>query len=541
MAYKIQFEYKDAGKKGGPSQFQRQRQQLAGMQKKQISSPQNINKSINQTKNLDSSIKKLIDSNKKLERAVQKQARTSALGGAGKVAGGAGKGASLGGIGASIPIAGAALGITGFAISKINQVADAYISLAGQQKGTAGIAGMYKKRQGMFLANEVASGIKSYTMQSGKFSGAKEATSGKSFKAAIQMGNVFGTSPEETMRQSGIIKRAGGDYSKTLYGAAGAGIETELPTLMQGIASTLEEAVKNGVNSSDMARDLGKEMTSLTMATQTQSVDAAMRIVQTFKGTQQQITRGQVGGYQQIMGWKAGQTMLQEQLSDPKQREAFIKKMQESGVISEQQSAGLGGLSGNVSMQQIQDIMGVGGTKILTERTLSQAGEATALRYTMAEQQKIYGKSIEGKQQAWNVYSSMNPQGMSQEQFFASYESAGKGLPTTDTTQAGEKIVSGKSKQAMRTEAGISAVREGARQGMTFEYGAKFAETSLKFEKSMMKLADTAMPAAEGALLGLNTAAGGLNKTITAINKELENIQKVGFKKYLKDLINPFN
>jgi hypothetical protein len=547
MDYKIKFEYKDAGRG-----IDRQRKQLESLVKKQSGSGAAAqaggakDAGVQQTGKLNDSIKKLIDSNKSLERAVSRSGRGAAAGG-GATGGGRFGDTGIGNVGSSLPYIGAVVAIVGFALNKINQVADAYLSLGMQQKGNAGITGTNNVSSALFSAAEIGGGRKAYAMQTGRFASGRGAINQNS----LRMANIFGLSPEEVLGQAGTFARVGKEaaYGSAMYGAAGAGIETELPILMSALSSELEEAVKNGVDASSMAESIGGELTALTMRTQTKSVDAAMKIIQSFSSTKEAVSRGQVGGYQNVMAWKAGRDMLVETMSDPTKRASYLEQMQKAGVISAEESGRLGSMQ-DVSLKSIQDIVGVGGVKVLTERMISQTGEGEMLRRSILQQQKYFGTDAKGARAAWNVYANQGGSA-TQEQFFAAYQNAAAGVPAA-SIQAGQGVLGAQENVALTSISATAMGRQNEREAMTFRYGERFTREALKFEKAMMNLTSKSMPAIG---LGLDFMSSGIENATAAfevlcdvlgkITEKLGNLFDLssmmpdGLRGASEDLINP--
>jgi hypothetical protein len=416
--YGITFEYKDVGKN-----IANVRQRVAAAQKKAAQTAAGIpaaGMNAGVIKRLDNTFQKLIQSNKNLETTIKS---TSGISPAGTTPGGRTPGfrpglggggrAGFGGIGASIPIAGAPIALTGFVVKKMQQITDAYISKVLEQKETAGLGGFRTGAIGTYLGAERSAARKAYAMATGRFDAPKIST------VEAQYGGVFGLGAPEVRRQAGIFARAGADYGQTVTQALGVGVETELPILMRGIADELEEAVKKGINTSDMAQDLGKEISSITMRTETKNVDAALNIIRSFKSVKEAVGRGKIGGIEQLYTRQATQDLLMERLKDP----AYLLRLRKTESISKRQYEKLAEFQGRGDYGELRKIMGTGTTEYLTQKVAREARSTEILKQKFKNIRKQWGSGIEGMQRA-QVFAAQQGWSLSPEQFITMYKEA---------------------------------------------------------------------------------------------------------------------
>ena len=455
-------------------------------------------------KSLNSSITKLIASNKQLASAMGKGA---AGGGAGRASGAgmaAAGGAGIGGVGASIPMVGAAIALTGFAVQKINQIGNAYISLAGQQKGSAGLGGFKTKGQGMYLAGEMGAGMKAYAQGTGKFL----PPGAKAERGALDVGAIHGLSAQETLGQAGTFKRAGASYQGAAYQAAGAGIQTEIPTLLTGMAGIMEEAIKNGINTSDMSKDLGKELLTITEATGSKSVDAALNIVRSFKGTKTQVGEGKLGGMAGLYTAQAGRDMFMKKFSGDKRAE-FLQSL---SMDPEQRIKAMA-LGKDANWNDFQKAVGTTALGVEEEFTRKQSTAKMALGAVGAIQ-KQRGTSSEEMHRA----ATYNAEAFGgKENFKALWQAAKEGKTPEQylkEKEEGRKSVKGMAKKVTGGRAGYAVKQEGLKQSLVFEYGEEFAKTSLQLNKSMVDIVKT-LNGEEGT--GVNTALKGVATTASTV------------------------
>jgi len=492
MDYKIKLEYKGIGKQATANR-QRALQAQRGLEKKAGSTSQpTINRDLlTSIKSLNTSIKQLITS-------INKSSGIGRGGGGGGGVGHAlGGAAGLGGVGASIPIAGAAIALAGFTIQKINQIGAAYIEKTGLQRGSAGIGG-FRRGQGMYNAADIGAGMKSYATASGKFSGNSAVN-----KAAIGIGGIYGMNAGDVLGQAGMFSRAGANYAGTAYHAAGMGIESELPALMTGLTGILEEAVKNGINTSDMSKDIGREITALAMATPGRSVDAAMNMVRGFQGVKGMTERGKMG--ESLEGMYSAQStkdILVRRLTGAGNTD-YMARLVDSGMISEKQQKALMGIGANASYGDIQKTIGAAGAHTLFKNVAQETSPEKLMMETTRRIQKQYGSGAEGFQ----MFSTLADQlGWSdtQAQRRAKWTAA-QGL-AIDATGKGKSILGSMETNISKSPVGMGIRQEQRRENLVFKYGEKFAEASIKMEVAMIKLADKAAPAAITALDGLEKA-----------------------------------
>jgi len=526
--YKIKFEYEGLGKKasaGRQNALQAQKKSMGlpeiskPLSKKGISTQQGFGKeTVSSIKVLNKSIKKLISSNESLAKNIK---GSSALGRGGSGGGLGAGGAGIGRIGASIPILGAAIAAIGFSVQKINQIGNAYIEKASQQLGNVGIGG-FRRGEGVYNAAQMGAGMKAYGMGAGQF-----ATGATPNKTALQMGGVFGLSAEETLRTAGQFKRAGANYQQAAYTGAGAGIQTELPMLLTGMADILTEAIRDGVNTSDMSKDLAKEVSALTMRTPGKSVEAALNIVRSFQGVQKGLAGGKMGTAQGLFAAKASQQMLMERITGKGGKE-YIKSLEDQGFISAKQAKAMGGLEKGTGFEKFLETSPSAAYSLLRKFT-AEASPAMLQKRTIGIMKSKFGDTPEGRQRAYDFALS---QGFSENQ--AQLETLMQ--PGQDigkkTTEAGRRVLAGKSKQVERSEAGMTVQRQRVRENLIFKYGNEFAKSSLKMEKAMISLAEGVMPVASAAISKLGEVTAEASKSISTsienfgkLNKKMSNMK----------------
>jgi len=506
MEYNINFKYKSGGGTAssgmGAVTSARQRAIQASQRSAQVGTvkpDENSRKLVDSNIKLTTSILKLNQSVTMLTAVMKNRPVGGGGGGTAPVLGGNSGNSGLGSVGAALGFVGVPVALAGFAVQKINQIGNAYIEKVSQQKGTVGIGGFRTERVGAYLGPEVSQAYKAHRMATGKFKGDID-------PLALKMGTIYGLSAEEVGRQSGQMARFGQSYGGIAGIGASAGIETELPRFTQAIASELEEAVKKGINASDMTSDIGEEVAKLTANTRTQSVEMALNIIGKTKSTKESAAKGQISGMESLMTWKAGESKLMEQLQG-KERNNLISKLEEQGLLEKGEADKLrtGDVSkgGAINSQYIRQVIGQGGYSSLVRDTISGMSGGESARRSMLEVQKVWGTGTKAFRQ-WNaMYPSMGGD-LEQNEVLAMWKTA-QDPRKFDKVVGGEKIK--KQFAAVEETAPMLGVQKAQMMDdLLYKYGNSFATASLKMEKELIRMADalakTAIPAIEKAFGG---------------------------------------
>jgi hypothetical protein len=502
MDYNINFKYKSGGGTASSGMGA-----IAGMRSKAIQA--STKQGATGTLRPDDSAKKLIDTNIKLSTNILKLNQSVTMltatiknrglgggGGGGMGAGAGGGNSGLGSVGAALGYIGVPVALAGFAVQKINQIGNAYIEKVSQQKGSVGVGGFHTGRQGAYLGPEVASAYKAHRMSSGRFAGDVD-------PMAFKMGTIFGQSAEEVGAQSGAISRYGLSYGNIASTGAAAGIETELPKFMQAISGELEDAVKNGVNASNMSSDIGQEMAGLVSNSANKNVEMAMGIVSKTRASKESAAKGQISGMESLMTWKAGQSKLMEKFGS-EDRESFVSNLEKQGLISSDEAKKLRtgdiGQGGAVSEQFIRQTVGQGGYSALVRDTVTGMGGAESARLSMKEVQKTWGTGVQSFRQ-WNaMYPGMGGE-LGQNELLTLWKTASD--PKKFDKVVGKQKLEKKFKETEGEVPLLGLKKTEMMDNLLYEHGLSFANTTLKMEKALIKmadtLADTAIPALEKA------------------------------------------
>jgi hypothetical protein len=170
---------------------------------------------------------------------------------AGTMAGMAARGPNIGGIGASLPIVGAGIAALGFTIQKINQIGNAYIELSGQQLRSVGMGG-FRRGQGIFGATEMGAGMAGFARGTGEFAANVDPMEAR-IRDPLAIATRYGLPAEQTLRQAGVFRRAGGRIERAAgEAAAGGRIQADMPVLLTGMSSILEDAMRSAIDTSEM-------------------------------------------------------------------------------------------------------------------------------------------------------------------------------------------------------------------------------------------------------------------------------------------------
>lgn len=513
--FNIKFKYEGMGKAasiGRQSAISASRQQIDSARKKIEKKPDKTS-DISALKTLDLSIKKLIDSNKSLERAISGRGGGSPGGGGGGTP--MGGSAGFGRIGASIPLIGAGIAALGFTIQKVNEIGNAYIEKTSQQIGNVGVGG-FRFGQGVYRSAEMGAGMKAYGMATGRF----ETGRGSINRTALNVGAIYGLSAEEALGTAGKFKRAGANYQGAVFQGAGMGIQSELPILLSGMASVFEEAIKNGVDTSNMGKDMAKNISALALATPGKSVDAALNIMKSYTGIKGGLERGQIGGLEGMYGMRATRTSLMSRLTG-KEGKNYLKDLKSQGYITEEQFNAASKLGPGSSFADLQRTMGtIGADTLFRKQAAEMTPEKLAIE-SMKQIQQQFGTGAEGFQQ-WNLINRGGTLGkVSQSK--ALWDVASGKISMEDMQKKGAGIISGKAAEVQRSAAGMGVSRDIMRENLVFKHGAAFADASMKMEKAMITVADTAIPIATKGITALGNAATGLATKLDSLIKIMSN------------------
>jgi hypothetical protein len=532
MDYKISFEYKGIGKQA--SQARQKAIQAQKSAEKKAGTQAGSSQSLSINREFISSINKLIDSNKRLEAAVR---RSAGMGGGGGKPGGGGGGGDSGGGGAAIGRAGSSLvgvgvitGIAGFIIQKVQQVANAYIEKTSQQKRSVGLGG-FRYGAGLYDAAEMGSGMEAFAKSSGEFAHGRR-TSGKRAEAGLTMarkvGQAYGLSAEETFGMAGTYERAGSKISTTAMVGRGLGIESEMPAFLQAIAGTMEEAISSGLDASELARTMDKNLASLTALTPGRSVQAAMGIIKAGQGAQQKSAKGKVGDYEGYYAFQTSKNLVAEKLKDKK----FIKRLVKEGIFTEEETKDFEG----ADYDTISRKMGATDAEYLRRKVMAEADPGRVSLGIVGEMTK--GQNAKERRAAFIRGQDQNMSFTEAQWNVANrhLDKRGREMPNWMMSKT-EKMegVKGVFKDMSRVEGSsvmFGSIRGNKRDEMIFKYGASFAQTSMEMERQMLKFAETSIPAVIEAMDLLKLAVTKTAEGASNIDKKVNDFKNQLREKY---------
>ena len=483
------------------------------------------------SRKLIESNKLLIKSIKELEKAV-KAGRENTRGageraGMGRGGGGGGEATvgGMGGIGASIPVLGAVMAVAAFTMQKVAQIGHAYLSKAGEQAGTAGVGGFQAQGYGMYNAAQIGAGLKSSAMNSGKFG---NGTMGPGETTAMQVGGIFGLSAEETFGHAGTLTRAGGSYANVANVGAGAGIQTQLPMFISAIAGELEEAVKNGMNSSDIAGTIAQDLAAVVQATGNKDVTTALNITKSMSSLLASGRKGQVDSLEGMLAWKGSQKkMLGDMNTD---REGSVNALLKNDVISQEEADKLKGIKGNITGQDIDSALGPGGLTYLTKNRMQSQGEAGTFAVVAEGLKETFGTGRQAMRTASNISDSMG--GIGSTEVKTAYN---MGKSSKSDQEAGAAAIAAKHAGVVSGEAGMSINLQNQMEAELLLRGKAFAAATVEAETGLISLAEVGI---KGVSEGFKSMEEGMKK-IKGLMDEVTAAGGLG--EWIKDKINPFN
>lgn len=555
MDYNINFKYQSGGKTGGALG-------VAGINRQKAIQ---ASKGATGTLKPDDASRKLIDSNVKLTNSILKLTQVVSKlsspggGGGGSGSGHPGRNTFMGSFAGSAmgTSVGSVTDIVGWTVQKINQIGNSYIEKTSQQAKSVGVGG-FRRGMGMYDAAEMGAGMKAYGMASGKFADERHWTGkyekddkgrfvrdekGNKIKKtafnvqanedAIQMGNIYGLSAEQTLGQAGTFKRTGANYSNAVNMGAGVGLESELPAFISALSSTLEEAVKSGLDTSEMRKDMSSSLLSMVKATPGGSVEGAMRIARSGAVTKASGASGQVTDVKGILGWKYGQQKAIESINRPADKKtgtpSGLQELLEEGIIDYNQYKSLSQKRGSLTEADLYK----GGVNFsfLTQKAIEKSSDQDLA-------QGIYKGGL-------NTFKGMDTGVMSQIMGYLPSENAVLHGAVTDPVIENKKtIAKGKSKLGKKSAAvtgsvaGYGVELNRMKENTLLNEGKPFAEAAIAMEKVLLKLATNAAPMAVDALklLGVaaKTVAGEISGAKNIIGK-FDKLSKTGKAKFFLD------
>lgn len=562
MDYNIKFSYKQMGQKSAGI-----RQRVLKSQKSASSQAQMASASGRQTltslKTLNSSILKLIASNKDLAAAIKRSSGGGFGGGGRSGGGGLGLGsAGMGRIGGSIPIIGAGIAAAGFLVQKINQIGKAYIAKTQEQIGTVGQAG-FRFGRGVYNATQMGAGMSEYAKATGQFgtetynywSKKKEwrdvpknvpawkkyrgrmvynDDKGKFFyesrllsgqrnistpdKTAMQLGAIYGMSSQQSLGMAGQFKRGGANLTMAAQTAAGMGIQTELPMLLQGMASILSDAVREGIDTSAMSDDMAKNLAEITMRTPGKSVEAALSMVRSSAQVQKEVSKGKVGSFEGLMTAQATQRSLMERLTG-KGGAKYIDRLVRSGEITTKEADKLLDLKKGSKFEDLGKTLGGKGAYYLLRKQAAEADKSDILRKKFDIFREKFGTGVGGLREAAGLASTLG-YSLSQDQISQLWYKP-------NMSKEGFQEILSKGKQKLGTrERGVmtSAPATGVYQSRQLEnlllkYGGQFAQATVTMQNSLINLATVGIGPAQKGLSMLYKSMTKLSSLIDKTSK----------------------
>jgi hypothetical protein len=253
--------------------------------------------------------------------------------GGGGVGGGAGGG--IGGIGASVPIVGAFVGALGYITQQVMRVGRANIEKRMEQMSTAGITGGVLRDSLSQTMSIAQSGqyLRERAISAGRYAQGRPWQYQEGPTAAMLYGSTFGQAPQEVARTVGLLDVSTGGQGERAFERiadqlVSGGVETEMPAVIGAITDVMEEAVREGVNNSDMASDMAKEVSLLTAGASNRQARAALQTIQNMMTVQKSVAGGEFSSVAQYRMYRSAEKMLS--------RKGVQEKLIQSGYFTEQ-------------------------------------------------------------------------------------------------------------------------------------------------------------------------------------------------------------
>jgi hypothetical protein len=335
--------------------------------------------------------------------------------------------------------------------------------------------------------------------------------------AANMMGNygkMFGIGGGEIGKMnsifnltSGGLKQGQKTFGNVLGISEAGGMGTHAKGLMDAIVGTMEEAVKNGVNNSDLAEEMAMEIAVVQKANpMMKHIDVALKAQKSQMQMQQEVARGNVSGVGTQMMYGYAQKRVQELVSKGDVNNPFIKQALELGLIKKGQlgstldaatlQASIGLYSEQNPLEQRQAL-----NKGLTDYGGGDPAQTALLgRYLQIGGHETVTSSLLQTNAAQKA-------GLMQKEINKSSRTGGivNELPA---------ISGGSTQMALNNNLSLEVA-------LLSKPAAKAAQAVHKFNMRMVDIAANSAPAVEKAIQGMDIAMGAL---ATGIGKSMEKI-----------------
>jgi hypothetical protein len=406
-------------------------------------------------------------------------------------------------------------GVIGYAIHKVNEIGSAYIEKASEQAKSVGYVG-FRRGQGMYTGAEVGAGMKEYAKATGRFQNVT-----KPDKTAMSVGAMYGLSAEETLGVAGHFTRGGANYGKSAQQGAGMGIQTDLPILLKSMGDTFEESVRDGVDTSQMGKDMAATMAQITLKTPGRDIGAVTNMIKQFDGVKSNLERGKMAGFEEMYAFRATKQSLMSKLTDTGEEGlAFREKLLKEGHIDEKGFAAISKLGKGSSYEDLQRGLGPLGAEYLRKKETGETDPVTLMRETQRIRMDEYGKGTRGLYAETSLNDSLGGS-QKQWQIKAVRDAIKEGKPI-DVTKKGEEVISKGEKAVSEGPSGIAMQKILMHENLLLNYGLSFANAAMKMEKSLMNMAEKAAPGAIKALNGLSNVADKVSDGLTRASKNFK-------------------
>ena len=396
--------------------------------------------------------------------------------------------------------AGGALGALGFILDKTLEIGQKNIQKRMEQIETMGVTGLltstvsslmtisqsaeYLKARAMVRGTELETGEKMYRRQTAaQLYGAKYGVGAGEVGKTVGLLDVFGErgKGEETFAKIADILSEGG-------------IQTQLPIVIREMTGAMEEAFREGLDSSEFATGFADQIANMTMLNlgRTQS---AIATVKKEMNIQKAVEKGEFGSYAAYQMYKAGESMLG--------RKDIQEMLVQQGLLAEGEDATkVTAYRKRAFVQRISAIAPEEQRKVFGRKMVEQFGqigktpqERLANFLNMMQDLKIEERGIS----AQNIYE----------------EATGK------TTRKGEALT-GKQESAMKNMAittdytQVLSVRNQLDAAMLSEAANRIGDTTVRINTSLIKMAETlggkSIPAIDTLNMVIDGAGMAINK-----------------------------
>lgn len=317
--------------------------------------------------------------------------------------GGGDGGGGMGRIGAAAGLAGIPITALAYVTQKILAVGEAHIAAKMAQRGTMGLVGT-QLGSGYMMAGEMGEYKKQQLLTRG---GSFDTSNLKTSQTALNYRMRFGLGPGEVAKTQALMDRVNPESKEDNFKSitdrlTKNNIAAELPLVIGAISTSLEEAVSNGIQASNLSTDLAMQIGRYTQINPMHSAQAAISALKNTQQVQQDIAEGNFGGgLKSVRMFEAARGQIGANKDMLIKSGLFSKEELENPLNAEQQRIAVQAISqqnlasvDNAYNKDIATTLGGKGSYFERKRRFMVLGQTHGLFKTMQEGQMRFDSGV---------------------------------------------------------------------------------------------------------------------------------------------------